>query len=302
MSITIDKVDCKFAIIVLQDRYFYGDDKMSEIKGLDLNIKIEEEIKQGNKGCIIRPSVAVIQIGDNELSNIHTKLEEDACSKAGIYYRYFKYEEDTPELTIVNKIKELNNDDYVNGIKIELPIPERYNEKRLLNTILNTKDIDGLTDINIGRLISGRKTFIPSTVAAISTVLKENEVELDGKEVVIVGKGKLVGRPMIYQLLNEGATVTVCHSRTNDLKKHTKEADVIISCAGEKHLITEDMVKDGVVVIDVGYVIEDGKVYGDVQPNVSKKASLMTPKTGAIGPLSIAMFLSNVMASYNNKK
>ncbi len=275
---------------------------MSEIKGLDLSAKIEEEIKQGNKGCIIRPSVAVIQIGNNEVSDLHTKLKEDACNRAGIYFRYFKYEDDTPELTIVNKIKELNNDDYVNGIVIELPIPDKYNEKRLLNTILNTKDIDGLTDVNVGRLISGRKTFTPCTVAAITTLLKENEVELEGKDVVIVGKGKLVGRPMIYQLLNEGATVTVCHSKTNDLKKHTIEADIIISATGVKNLITPDMVKDGVVVIDAGYSIEDGKLYGDVDPKVEKKASIMTPKTGCVGPLSIAMFLKNIMTSYNNKK
>ena len=106
--------------------------------------------------------------------DIHTKLKEEACNRVGIYYRYFKYEEDTPELTIVNKIKELNNDDYVNGIMLELPIPDKYNEKRLLNSILNTKDIDGLTDVNIGRLISGRKTFVPCTVAAIMTIIKEN--------------------------------------------------------------------------------------------------------------------------------
>ncbi len=275
---------------------------MSKIEGLELSSKIEEEIKQGNKGCIIRPSVAVIQIGDNGISNLHTKLKEEACSRAGIYYRYFKYEEDTPELTIVNKIKELNNDDYVNGIVIELPIPDKYNEKRLLNTIVNTKDIDGLTDINIGRLISGRKTFIPCTVSAIMTIIKENNIELEGKEIVIVGKGKLVGRPMIYQLLNEGATVTVCHSKTVDLKKHTIGADIIISATGEKELITDDMVKDGVVIIDAGYTIEDGKVYGDVDPKVEKKASIMTPPTGCIGPLSIAMFLKNIMQSYNNKK
>ena len=275
---------------------------MSKIEGLEISAKIEEEIKQNNKGCIIRPSVAVIQIGDNELSNLHTKLKEEACNRAGIYFRYFKYEEDTPELTIVNKIKELNNDDYVNGISIELPIPEKYNEKRLINSILNTKDIDGITDVNVGRLISGRKTFVPCTVSAIMTILKENNVELEGKEVVIVGKGKLVGRPMISQMLNEGATVTICHSRTIDLPKHTKEADVIISATGVENIIKPDMVKDGVVVIDAGYCMVDGKLGSDVDPKVSKKASLLTPKTGCIGPLTIAMFLKNVMMSYNNKK
>lgn len=275
---------------------------MSKIQTLELSKKIEEEIKASNKGCIIRPSVAVIQIGDNELSNIHIKLKEEACNRAGIYFRFFKFEEDTPELTIVNKIKEINNDDYVNGIMLELPIPEKYNEKRLINSILNTKDIDGLTDINIGRLISGRKTFIPSTISAIMTILKENNVDLVGKDVVVLGKGKLVGRPLIFQLLNEGATVTICHSKTIDLTKYTKDADVIISAIGVKHIVKPDMVKQDVVIIDAGYVIEEGRLYGDVDPKVESKASLFTPKTNCIGPLSISMFLKNIMISYNNKK
>ena len=275
---------------------------MNQIQGLELSKKIEEEVKQSTKGCIIRPSVAVIEIGDNELVQRHVELKQKACERADIYFRHFKYDETTSELTIVNKIKELNNDDYVNGIMIELPIPEKYNEKRLLNAIINSKDIDGLTDINVGRAIGGRKTIIPSTVMAILTLIKENNIELEGKEVVLVGKGKLVGKPLIFQLLNEGATVTVCHSRTLDLKKHTKEADIIISGAGVKNLITADMVKEGVIIIDAGYVIEDGKVYGDVEEAVSKKASLMTPKTGCIGPLSISMFLKNIMTSYNSKK
>jgi methylenetetrahydrofolate dehydrogenase (NADP+)/methenyltetrahydrofolate cyclohydrolase len=185
---------------------------------------------------------------------------------------------------------------------LELPIPDKYNEKRLLNSILNTKDIDGLTDVNIGRLISGRKTFVPCTVAAIMTIIKENEIELEGKEVVVVGKGKLVGRPIIYQLLSAGATVTVCHSKTEDLKKHTLNADIIISATGVKNLITDDMVKEDVIVIDVGCCVENGKVYGDVDSKVENKASMITSKTGCIGPLSIAMFLKNVMTSYNNKK
>jgi len=275
---------------------------MKELLGFDLSSKIEEEIKINNKGCIIRPSVAVIQIGDNEVSEKHVKLKEDACGRVGIYFRYYKFEDDTPELTIVNKIKELNNDDYVNGIVIELPIPDKYNEKRLINTILNTKDIDGLTDVNIGRFISGRKTFVPSTVSAIMAFLKENNVDIVGKNAVIIGKGRLVGTPMIHQLLGEGATVTVCHSRTIDLKKYTKEADIIICAAGDKHIITEDMVNDKVVIVDVGRTIEDGVLYGDVEPKVYEKASIINPKTGLIGPLSISMFLKNVMVSYKNKK
>ena len=277
---------------------------MSNImSGKDLSLQIEEEIKQNIKGCIIRPSVAVIEVGENPESEIYVKVKEDACNRVGMYFRHYKYEDNTPELTIINKIKELNNDDYVNGIIIHLPLPEKYNEKRLINTILNSKDIDGLTDINVGRSISGRKTIMPCSVLAIMTLLKENNVELEGKEVVIVGKGKLVGRPLINTLLNEGATVTVCHSKTKDLKKHTTEADILISATGVKGLITADMIKEDAVVIDVGCTVEKGKIYGDVDfDKVSKKASLITPATGGVGPLTVAMFLKNILMCYNSKK
>lgn len=273
------------------------------INGLELSSRIEEELKQSIKGCIIRPSVAVIEIGDNPVNEMYVKVKEEACNRIGIYFRHYKFEEDTPELTIINKIKELNNDDYVNGVMIQLPIPDKYNEKRLLNTIINSKDIDGLTDINIGRLISGRKTIMPCTVQAIMSLLKEYEVDISGREVVIVGKGKLVGRPLINVMLSEGATVTVCHSKTLDLKKHTKEADILICATGNKGLIKEDMVKDGAVVIDVGCTIENGKVYGDVDfDKVSKKASLITPAKGGVGPMTVAMFLKNTLLCYNSKK
>lgn len=273
------------------------------IDGLELSSKIEEELKQSIKGCIIRPSVAVIEIGDNPINEMYVKVKEDACNRIGIYFRHYKFEEDTPELTIINKIKELNNDDYVNGVMIQLPIPDKYNEKRLLNTIINSKDIDGLTDINIGRLISGRKTIMPCTVQAIMAILKEYEVDISGREIVIVGKGKLVGRPLINVMLGEGATVTVCHSKTINLKKHTREADILICATGTKNLIKEDMVKEGAVVIDVGCTLEDGKIYGDVDfDKVSKKASLITPAKGGVGPMTVSMFLKNTILCYNSKK
>ena len=273
------------------------------INGKDLSLPIEEEVKIFAKSCIIRPSVAIINIGDNAINEKFIKQMEDSCNRVGIYFRFHQFEEDTPELTIINKIKELNNDDYVNGIMINLPIPEKYNEKRLLNTIINSKDIDGLTDINIGRLISGRKSITPCAVLAIIELLKSYDVEIEGKEVVIVGKGKLVGRPLINVLLNEGATVTVCHSKTNNLKKHVSNADIVITATGIRNLITADMIKEGAVVIDAGCVIEDGKIYGDVDfDKVSKKASLITPPTGGVGPMTVAMFLKNIILCYNNKK
>lgn len=271
--------------------------------GKELAKQIEEEVKLVAKGCIIRPSVALINIGNDPISEKFIKEKEEACNRVGIYFRYHQFEEGTPELTIINKIKELNNDDYVNGIVINLPIPEKYNEKRILNTIINSKDIDGLTDINIGRLISGRKTITSSTVLGIMELLKKYEVDVESKHVVIVGKGKLVGRPLINVLLNEGATVTVCHSRTKNIKKHTSNADIVISCAGVKNLITADMIKEGAVVIDAGCSMEDNEICGDVElKKVAKKAFLVADSVESICSMNVAMFLKNIMFCYNNKK
>ncbi len=273
------------------------------IDGKQLSSKIEDELKQSIKGCIIRPSVAVIEIGDNPKTDMFIKLKEEACNKIGIYFRHYKFEDNTPELTIINKIKELNNDDYVNGIMVQVPIPERYNSKRILNTIINSKDIDGLTDINIGRFISGRKTIIPCAALAIMTLLEENNIDLDSKHVVLVGKGKSVGRPLLTALLNEGATVTVCHSRTENIKKYTTLGDIVISATGTRGLINENMVKDGAIVIDAGCTILDGEVLGDVEiDKVSKKASLVIPSKDGVMPVVVAMFLKNTLLCYNNKK
>lgn len=273
------------------------------IDGKELSLKIEDELKQSIKGCIIRPSVAVIEIGDNPKNDMFIKLKEEACNKIGIYFRHYKFEDNTPELTIINKIKELNNDDYVNGIMVQVPIPERYNSKRILNTIINSKDIDGLTDINIGRFISGRKTIIPCAALAIMTLLEENNIDLDSKHVVLVGKGKAVGRPLLTALLNEGATVTVCHSRTENIKKYTILGDIVISATGTRELIKENMIKDDAIVIDAGCTVIDGEVLGDIEMDkISKKASLVIPSKDGVMPMVVAMFLKNTLLCYNNKK
>ena len=276
---------------------------MEILDGKELAQKIRTEIKQEVKACLIRPSLAVIQIGEDEENDIYIKNKEKACSEVGIYFRHFKFDDQTPELSIINKIKELNNDEYVNGIIVKLPIPEKYNEKRILNTIINSKDIDGLTDINTGRLINGKKTLIPCTPLGIITLLKEYGIEISGKDICIIGRSKLVGRPLASLLLSEDATVTVCHSKTNDLKSKTLNADIVISAAGVPNLVTADMIKKDAVVVDVGISHVDGKLVGDVKfDEVSKKASYITPVPGGVGPMTIAMLLSNVMTCYKNKK
>ena len=276
---------------------------MELLNGKELAQEMRVDIKTEIKGCMIRPSLAVIQIGDDDASNVYIKNKEKACQEVGIYFRHFKYDDDTPELSIINKIKELNNDEYVNGIIVQLPIPEKYNEKRILNTIINSKDVDGLTDINTGRLVNGKKTLVPCTPLGIMTLLKKYEVELEGKNVVIIGRSKLVGRPLLSLMLNENATVTICHSKTADLAEYTKNADIIVVAAGVPKLLTGDMVKKGCVVVDVGINRVDDKLCGDVDfDSVSKKASYISPVPGGVGPMTIASLLSNVMTCYNNKK
>ena len=275
---------------------------MEIVNGNLLAQEIKEELKQSIKFEMIKPSLAVIEVDTNEDDKYLKELDK-VCNEVGIYFRHFKYDKETSELTIINKIKELNNDDYVNGIMIKTPLPDGYNEKRLFNTIINSKDVDGVTDINVGRLNSGRKTLVPATALAIMEILNRNSVELEGKHVVLVGRGKLTCKPLIQLLLRENATVTVCHSKTEDLEKYTKDADILISATGVSKLIKADMVKDGAVVIDVGVSYNNGKISGDTDFNkVSKVASLITPTPGGVGPISIAMIVKNTIYCYQNKK
>lgn len=272
------------------------------IDGQEISKNIQDTIKTNVKGFMIRPSVAVIQIGDNAENNSYISIKEKVCSSVGIYFRLFKFEEGTPELTIINKIKELNNDDYVNGIMIHLPIPSNYNEKRLINTISNAKDVDGLTDINVGRFVNGKKTLVPCTALAVMRILEENNIEVEGKHVVIVGRSKLVGKPLINSFLLRDATVTVTHSKTENLGDITSLADILVVAAGEPNLIKDSMVKKDAVVIDVGINDVNGKLVGDVDfDKVSKKASYITKVPGGVGPVTVAMLLENILLCYNTK-
>lgn len=276
---------------------------MKVIDGKMISEEIKSELKQSIKFEMIKPSIAVIQVGNNNASDIYIKMKKKACEDVGIYFRHYLYDDKQSELTIINKIKELNNDEYVNGIIIQLPLPEGYNEKRLVNTIINSKDIDGLTDINTGRLVNDRKTLIPCTAAAVMELLKRNNVEIEGKHVVLVGKGKLTCKPLIQLFLNEHATVTVCHSKTVDLKRYTKDADILVSATGINNLIKEDMVKKDSIVIDVGINYEEGHISGDVDfENVKEHTSLITKTPGGVGPMTVAMLLKNVIYCYQNKK
>lgn len=269
------------------------------LDGKKVNIELLDEIKQEVKKYLIKPCLAVIQIGEDAATDSYVKSKEKACNETGIYFKLLKYDENVLETEIVNKIIELNNDDYVNGIILQLPIPSYLNTYKLTNLISKSKDVDGLTDSSIAKFYNDRKGFLPCTPKGILYLLKYYNIELAGKNVVVVGRGKLVGKPIANLLINEDCTVTVCHSKTVDLKSFTKNADIIITATGIKDLITEDMIKDGVVIVDAGIVRVDNKLYGDVDyEKVSKKASFITPVPGGVGPLTVAMLLQNVILSY----
>ena len=274
---------------------------MSNIDGKIISTKIKEELKAEIKTYMIKPCLAVIQIGNDEASNVYISAKQKACSEVGIYLKHIKFDEDSREIEIINKIIELNNDEYVHGILLQLPIPEKFNEENLINYISRNKDVDGLTDINVGKLINNKKCLVSCTPQGIIKLLEESGVSIPGKNVVIVGRSKLVGKPLISLFLNNDATVTVCHSKTNNLKEFTKNADILVVAVGKKHLITEDMVKKDSVVIDVGINRIDGKLYGDVDyENVKNKVSLITPVPGGVGPMTVAMLLCNVNTVYKN--
>ena len=272
---------------------------MEILDGKSLSDEIKVELKKEIKSYMIKPCLAVIQIGEDSASNVYIKAKEKACNEVGIYFKHIKYNEDAKEKEIINKIVELNNDEYVNGILLQLPIPPKYSAERLINYIARNKDVDGLTDVNVGKLINNKKCLISCTPQGIIELLKHYEIELEGKNVVVVGRSNLVGKPLISLFLNNNTTVTVCHSKTNDLKFYTQHADILVVAVGSKHLITADMVKAGAVIVDVGINRDDEKIYGDVDfENVKDKASYITPVPGGVGPMTVAMLLKNVNECY----
>ncbi len=258
------------------------------------NLKIEcDELKK--KG--ITPKLAVIMVGDNQASKVYVKNKSRACDEVGIEYKEYLLDEKTKQDELIELIKTLNKDEKVNGILLQSPVPEHLNINQAFKAITYLKDVDGFTPSSVGKLCIGEDTFVSCTPLGVIKMFEEYNIDLNGKDVVILGRSNIVGRPLIQCCLQKNATVTVCHSKTKNLKEHTKRADVIISAIGSPKFVTADMVKDGVVIIDVGINRnEDGKLVGDVDfMNVEKKASYITPVPGGVGPMTIAMLMHNVI-------
>ncbi|MPV80725.1 bifunctional methylenetetrahydrofolate dehydrogenase/methenyltetrahydrofolate cyclohydrolase FolD [Campylobacter hepaticus] len=277
------------------------------LDGKALSIKIKEEVKEKNqllKNKGIQSCLAVILVGDNAASQTYVSSKTKACEECGIKSLLYHLSQDTTQNELLALINTLNYDDSIDGILVQLPLPKHICKDLILENIISSKDVDGFHPINVGYLNLGLESgFLPCTPLGIMRLLKTYQINLEGKDAVIIGASNIVGRPMASMLLNAGTTVSICHIKTKDLSFYTKKADLIIVAAGCINLLREDMVKEGVIVIDVGINhLENGKITGDVDfKEVSKKSSYITPVPGGVGPMTIAMLLENTVKSAKNR-
>lgn len=270
------------------------------IDGKNLAKKIRQGLKEECdelKKNGINPKLAVIMVGDDPASKVYVRNKSRACEDVGIDYEEFILKDETTQEELIELIKKLNNNKKINGILLQSPIPKHLNINEAFKAITYMKDVDGFTPSSVGKLCIGEDTFISCTPYGVMKMFEEYNIDLTGKDVVILGRSNIVGKPLIQCCLQKNATVTVCHSKTKNLAEHTKRADVVISAIGQSKFVKADMVKDGAVVIDVGINRgEDGKLTGDVDfENVEKKASFITPVPGGVGPMTIAMLMNNVI-------
>ncbi len=267
-------------------------------------LEVAKEIRQTMKTEVttlkeqgIVPKLTVILIGDDPASHSYVNGKEKASNEVGIESEIIRLESTITEEFLLEKINELNKNENVNGILVQLPLPEHINEQKVIETIAPEKDVDGFHPINIGRMMVGQDTFLPCTPYGILTLLQSKDITISGSNAVIVGRSNIVGKPMGQLLLNENATVTYCHSRTKDLKVHTKNADILIVAIGKEHAIDASYVKPGATVIDVGVNrTNEGTLTGDVDfEDVKKIAAYITPVPRGVGPMTITMLLANTI-------
>lgn len=255
----------------------------------------KEEIEKNN----YKITLALILVGENPASEIYVRNKNIACQKVGIEVKNYRLSEDTEESELLKIIDECNKDASINGILVQMPLPRHMDEEKVINTIDPNKDVDGLTVVNQGKLMGGLPTIPSATPKGVITLLKRNNIEIEGKHVVIVGRSILVGKPLALLFLQNNATVTICHSRTKNLKEMTKQADIMVAAIGKPRFFTADMIKEGAVVVDVGINRVDGHICGDVDfDEVSKIASFITPVPKGVGPMTIASLLENIVDCY----
>ena len=277
------------------------------LDGKALAGKIREELKQevlqlSKSG--ITPSLTVILVGEDPASQVYVRNKERAATEVGIHSNVIRLSEETTQEELLEYVNTLNHDASVHGILVQLPLPKHIDTDAVLESIVPEKDVDGFHPVNLGKLLQKDESIVPCTPQGIMEFFKEYNIDLVGKEMVIIGQSTIVGRPMAFLGLNHGATVTVCHSRTKDLAKVAKRADILISAVGKAGLVTNDFVKEGAVVIDVGINRnEEGKLCGDVDfDEVAPLTSAITPVPGGVGPMTIAMLLAQTVKNAKGKK
>lgn len=244
----------------------------------------------------INPKMAVVLVGDDPASVLYARSKEKACKNSGIDFELHKFAETATEQEVLAKLDELSKDASVHGIMLELPLPKHMNKERVMMAVDPDKDVDGISPVNRGRMFTHKDGLFPVTPQSCIEIMKRHGITLEGKNVCLVGRGDTVGKPLIFLLLNENATVTVCHTRTKDLAKHTKAADIVVAAAGRAKLITKDMIAPGTVVVDAGINDLDGKTVGDVDYEpVAEVASAITPVPGGVGSLTTALIQRNLL-------
>lgn len=268
------------------------------IDGKKISLDIKNEVKQQvEKLNPLQPALAVILVGDNPASAVYVKNKKIACGYVGIRSEAFELPQQTSENELLNLIDRLNKDNTINGILVQLPLPKHIDEEKILLAISPDKDVDGFHPYNVGSMMIGKDTFLPCTPAGIIQLLKRSNVEIQGKNCVVIGRSNIVGKPVSQLLLNENGTVTICHSKTKNLAEICKRADILVVAIGKAKFVTAGMISKGVVIIDVGMNRdENGKLCGDVDFDACKDiAAAITPVPGGVGPMTIAMLMKNCL-------
>lgn len=270
------------------------------LKGKEVSARIKDELKEEvvkMKERGINPGLAVIIVGDDPASRVYVNNKKKACEYCGINSYEYALLADTTEDELLKLIDELNNDPKVSGILCQLPVPKHINEQAIINAINPKKDVDAFHPVNVGKIMTGDYDFVPCTPAGVMELIKESGIDVNGKECVVVGRSNIVGKPMSMLLLHKNGTVTICHSRTQNLAEKTKKADILVAAVGIPNFITGDMIKEGAVVIDVGINrIAPKQLVGDVEfESAEKVAGAITPVPGGVGPMTIAMLMKNTL-------
>lgn len=268
----------------------------------NIRLGLKDEVQElKNKG--INPKLAVIMVGEDKASKVYVKNKSKACEEIGIEYEEYLLDENTTMEKLLEVIDNLNDRKDIDAILLQSPIPKNLDINLAFQRINPKKDVDGFNPINVGKLSLNQDCFVSCTPYGIIKMLEQYDVKIEGANAVIIGRSNIVGKPLIQCLLNKNATVTVCHSKTNNINEFTKKADILIAAVGKPRFVTEDMVKDNAVVIDVGINRTDDGLIGDVDfDNVSKKASYITPVPGGVGPMTIAMLMNNVVKAAKNRE